>query len=126
MYAQSETDTLDVVPGLRAGDYPVENVPVTLLSGAGVIDDFTVVGMVTASGKYVPCDLGASDGSEVPTGILVYGGDATSADVNVQMYVSGVFNTEALIWDASFTTDAQKLAAFPNPPLMCKKVAPAI
>jgi len=124
-YAGSESENIAAIEPLFAGDYPVENIGVTVASGAGVVAEYTVVGKVTASGKYVPCDLAAVDGSQVPVGVLVYGVDATSADVAAQMYVSGVFNMDKLVWHTSFDTEAKKLTAF-NGPLFVKKVGPAI
>ena len=56
---------------------------ITLASGAGVIAAGTVLGKVTASGKYVASAVGASDGSEVPAAINIYGADASSADATV-------------------------------------------
>ena len=42
---------------------------ITIASGAGVIAPGTVLGKVTASGKYVASAVGASDGSQNPTAI---------------------------------------------------------
>lgn len=127
MYASSETESISADPGLIVGDADIENKLVTLLSGEGVFADYSVVGKITASGKYSLCDIGAADGSEVPSGILVYGGDATAADVDVQMYTMGVFNSEKLVWHASFNTDALKTGAFPvGSSLMVKKVEPIV
>lgn len=53
---------------------------VVIASGAGVLVPGTVLGKVTASGKYVQLDQDAVDGSEVAAGILYQDVDATSAD----------------------------------------------
>ena len=50
---------------------------VTIASGAGIIAAGTVLGKVTATGKYVASAIGASDGSEVPAAINIYGADAS-------------------------------------------------
>ena len=126
MYATSETESISAIEGLFAGDFPVETLPATLASGAGVIADFSVLGKVTATGKYILCDTGASDGSETPAAIAVYGGDATAADVAIQIYVAGSFNMDKLVWDASFATEADKLGAFTDGPLFVKKTGPAV
>lgn len=47
----------------------------------GVLKVGTVLGKITASGKYVQVNLAASDGSEVAAGILWDAVDATDADV---------------------------------------------
>jgi len=124
--ATSQNEDIAAVAPVFAGEYPVETIPVTLASGAGVIAPLSVVGKVTATGKFVMCDLDADDGSEVPAFIVVDGGNATSADLTVKAYKSGTFNSDALTWHASFNTDAKKLAAFGAGPLTVKKAGPAI
>lgn len=124
--ATSESEDIAATPPVFAGEYPIETIPVTLLSGAGVIAPLSVVGKVTASSKFVMCDLAAVDGSEVPAFIVVDGGDATSADLVVKAYKSGTFNIDALNWHASFDTDAKKLAAFQAGPLTVKKAGPVV
>ncbi len=54
---------------------------VTVVSGAGVLNPGTVLGKVTASGKYAPYDNTANTGIEVAACVLLQGVDATSADV---------------------------------------------
>lgn len=76
--------TLPLGPGAfikseGAGDYSRE--ALTIASGAGSLLPGTVLGKVTASGKYVPYDDGNSDGSQAAAAILIYPVDATSADV---------------------------------------------
>ena len=56
---------------------------ITIASGAGIIAAGTVLGKVTATGKYVASAVGASDGSEVPAAINIHGADASAADVQV-------------------------------------------
>ncbi|MEA3641291.1 MAG: head decoration protein [Lamprobacter sp.] len=51
----------------------------TLESGQDLLAG-TVLGIVTASGKYTQFDQDGADGSETAAGILVYPTDATSAD----------------------------------------------
>lgn len=124
--AGSESEVIAAIPELFAGDYPVENLIGTVATAAGSVAALTVLGKITASNKYVPCDLGASDGSEVPARILIHAADATSADVTAQMYVSGCFNIDALTWHSSFDTDAKKLAAFTSGPIFVKKNGPQV
>jgi len=124
--ATSESEDITAVAPVFAGEYPIETIPVTLASGAGVVAPLSVVGKVTASGKYVLCNLDAVDGSEVPAFIVVDGGDATSADLTVKAYKSGTFNIDALTWHSSFDTDAKKLAAFGAGPLTVKKAGPVV
>ena len=65
--------------------------PVTIVSGAGVLDVGTVLGKITASGKFTAYSNAASNGSEVALGILTEKVDATSRDVETSAYVMGVF-----------------------------------
>ena len=52
-----------------------------IASGAGVVTCGTVLGQVTASGKFVPHAPGASDGSQNAARVILETVDATSADV---------------------------------------------
>lgn len=63
-----------------------------------------VVGRITASGKVTLSASAASDGSQVPFGILADDYDATGADrANVGVYVKGEFNENAVILGAGHT-----------------------
>jgi len=55
---------------------------IVVASGEGVLEAGTVLGVVTASGKYAAYDDAAADGTEAAAGILFAGVDATSADAN--------------------------------------------
>ena len=126
MYATSETESVAAIEGLFAGDFPVENVPVAVLSGTAAFAAFTVLGKVTASGKYIPSVETAVDGSENPVAIAVYPVDASGSDVVAQAYVAGSFNMDKLVWDASYDTDAKKLDPFVGGPLFVKKTGPSV
>lgn len=56
----------------------------------------TVLGKITASGKYVAYNDGASNGSEVAVGILVNDVDASSEDKLGSMQVFGVVRESRL------------------------------
>lgn len=99
-----------VPPQLRAGDGPFNTLPVTVLTGQ-VLEQYEVVARVTASGKVVAWDPAGADGSELALGVTCYAVDATAADVEAAIYVSGFFNTDALVWPAA-ATDLEKAAAF--------------
>lgn len=86
---------------------------VTILSGEGVLAIGTVLGKVTASGKYVAHVNGASDGSQTAVAVLIDAVDATSADVTRAIVVhrlAEVLRT-GLVWDASVDNDTKKNAA---------------
>lgn len=81
---------------LFAGDFPRVMKPATVVSGSGVLAKGTVLGIVTASGKFgVYADAGAG-GLDTAKGILAEDVDATSADVNTTVYLAGDFNETAL------------------------------
>lgn len=61
----------------------------------------TVLGMVTASGKYKLSVKTATDGSETPVAILVDNVDASTADQNGGLYLMGEFNQNHIIFDNS-------------------------
>ena len=63
----------------------------------------TVLGAITATGKYTVATSAASDGSQNPTAILAEDTNATSADVNTVAYFEGTFNEGALILGTGLT-----------------------
>lgn len=75
---------------------------VTILTGE-VIPRGTVLGKITASGKYVKSLAVANDGSEVPDLILAEDVDATGADKTALAYARGDFTTQALTIGAGHT-----------------------
>jgi hypothetical protein len=82
---------------LYAGNFPRVTMPVTIASGEGIIAKNTVLGKITASGKYGDYDNGNADGSETAVCILTEDVDATSADVKTSAYFAGEFNEDALV-----------------------------
>ncbi|MDR9395424.1 MAG: head decoration protein [Roseovarius sp.] len=56
---------------------------ITIASGAGIIAPGTVLGRITASGKYLASAVGATDGSQTAAAIALYGCDATSGDADI-------------------------------------------
>lgn len=98
-------------PGdLLVGDYPVATRPITVVSGEGVLVRGTVLGKVTASGKYRQSLAASNDGSETPKAILAVDVDATSADVDTVEYASGGFNGAKLTLGTGITLAAVKAA----------------
>lgn len=72
----------------------------------------TVVGTITASGKYTILAPAASTGEQAASGILVPNCNATSADVTTRFLKRGsaVVNGNDLTWPAGITSP-QKIAA---------------
>lgn len=85
---------------------------ITVASGAGVIAPGTVLGKVTASGKYLASAAGADDGSQTAVAVALYGCDATSADANIAAIVRDAeVNGAVLTYHADRDQPAEKAAA---------------
>lgn len=67
----------------------IVNEEVIVASGAGVLYPGTVLGKVTASGKYVLHDVALVNGAQVAAGILFHKVDATAADAKTVATVNG-------------------------------------
>ncbi|MGV1793858.1 head decoration protein [Rhizobium sp. A37_96] len=81
---------------------------ITIASGAGVIQPGTVVGKVTATGKYVISVPAATDGSQTAAAITGYRVDATSADHPVTAFTRTCeVNGKQLTRDASIDTPTE-------------------
>lgn len=85
---------------------------VVLVSGAGALKAGTVLGKITASGKYKAYDNDAVDGTEVARAVLFQDTDATSADTEATVVarLAEVISAK-LIWGAGVTTQGEKDAA---------------
>lgn len=94
---------------LLAGDYPMVREEVTILSGQNLVRG-AVLGKVTASGKYILCDTGASDGSQVPSRILLEDVDASGGDLVGIAAQTGEFNEDALTYGGTDTADDVRAA----------------
>ena len=75
----------------------------TVASGAGALARGTVLGKITASGKFVKVNSASSDGSQTANCVLAAAVDATSADAVATVYVTGMFNIEALTFGGTDT-----------------------
>lgn len=106
-FGVNETYTPD---GLIAGDFDIVTGGITVASGAGVLARGSVLGKVTASGKYVLATAAANDGSQNPSVILAENVDATSADVACEAYQTGEFTEGALTLGAGLTVDGIRAA----------------
>ncbi|EMF8324488.1 TPA: head decoration protein [Serratia marcescens] len=70
---------------------------------SGVLKRGTVLGVVTATGAYIPSKKDATDGSEKPSAILVDNVDTTTTAQTGGVYLMGEFNQHRLIFDATWT-----------------------
>ena len=92
-------------------------VPVTFLQQAGAAADVasgTMLGKITASGKYAEYAPGASDGTETCVGILksaIKMSDLVAGDVAIASYIRGVFLVDKLLLlDAAAIVDLKALS----------------
>lgn len=87
---------------------------VTILSGAGIVPPLTVLGKVTASGKYVPsanASVGGEEGAEVGIAVNLYRVDATSEDVEVAVIARDAeLNGNYLAFDDTVNDNTKKAA----------------
>ena len=73
---------------------------VTLEAGAGLLDAGTILGRITASGKFKQYLNTNSDGSEIPRGILRHAVDlrtASDGDKAGEMFYGGVFYSDMIV-----------------------------
>lgn len=96
-------DTVHDPNGLLVTNQGAVTFSIVIAAGSGQLARGTVLGLVAASGKFVPCDKSATDGSANPAGVLVYGVDATTNDAQASAFVAGHFNGEALVLGPGWT-----------------------
>lgn len=102
---------------LISGDHPKLAAYPMRVKAAEELAQFTVVGL-DANGLLVPATWTADPADAIaPIGVVTQAvtgaaGNATT----VPVFYSGHFNPAALVWPASFDTDAKKMAAFAGAP----------
>ncbi len=108
----TKTESLHAAAFLRSAEC-LSIDQITVVSGAGALKAGTVLGKITASGKYKPYDNDATDGSQTAVAILYDDCDATSADQKAAAVVrlAEVIKTR-LVWGAGVTLQAEKDAAY--------------
>lgn len=106
----SFSSTSKAYPDLFAGEFPAVTVDVTIASGEGELAAGTVLGRVTADGDFILSLSAAGDGSEDPIAILAKDVDATSADVEAPVYLTGEFDEDALTFGTGHTADSTRWA----------------
>lgn len=113
------TDTNSVQ--LFAGESDIVTTQGVLLEGVAYVGG-QVLGRITASGKFAKHDPAASNGAEKAIAILAY--DVATPTVNKKeaIYVGGVFNMDALAWNAATDTDLERAAAFDGTNIVAQKL----
>ncbi len=93
---------------LIAGPFQLVTDTITITGGA--FKRGTVLGAITASGKYTEALSAAADGSQNPVAILVDDVDASAGDQLGGIYRTGEFNGNRLILGTGITLAAAKAA----------------
>lgn len=94
---------------LIAGDYPIRTKKVTLVSGQNVVRG-TVLGVITASGKYTTSLAAAEDGSQNVFAVAAESVNATSGDQEIVVYLTGDFNQDQLVFGTGHTAATTEAA----------------
>ncbi|OYW56788.1 MAG: hypothetical protein B7Y80_01515 [Hyphomicrobium sp. 32-62-53] len=83
-----------------------------IVSGSGVLRTGTVLGKITASGKYAPLDPAASNGAQNAAAIVLNLVDATAADAETAILVGHAqIVPSELTWPAAADTTNERNAA---------------
>lgn len=102
---------------------------VIVVSGAGKLVSGTVLGKITASGKYTPVTVAAADGSQNAAGILLDPVDASAADVSAVIIArDAIVVQQGLVYGADVNTAPERLAVQNalralNPPILVREGA---
>lgn len=94
---------------LSEGNGNISRDNIVIVSGAGVVRAGTVLGKITASGKYTPSPHTGADGSQTAVAINLYEVDATSADAAVSAIMRDAeVNANILAYAASVDDNTKK------------------
>lgn len=85
---------------------------VLLAQGNGVLAKGTVLGKITASGKFAPYVSGHTDGTQTAVCILDNDADTTNNDVGASAWVAGMFVSSALTGLDAGAQSALKMCLF--------------
>lgn len=81
----------------------------TIVSGAGDLPLFRVLGRITASGKLTNYTPGETNGSETASAVLIVATDASAADADAPVVDwTALFAYNRLTWGNAVTTQAHK------------------
>jgi len=96
----------NVLPDLTTGvAYAQQGLNLTLTAGgvAFVAGDSFTLNSYDATGQYKISVATASDGSQIPSAVLVDYADASGGVITAGAYIQGAFNARSLIYDPSWT-----------------------
>ncbi|MCP4541394.1 MAG: head decoration protein [Chloroflexi bacterium] len=90
-----------------AGDFPRHTDTVTIASGENLTAG-SVLGEVSADGKFKLSASAAGDGSEVPVAVLQTAVDASGGDRKAPVWFTGCLNEDALVFGAGHNKASAK------------------
>jgi hypothetical protein len=92
-------------------DWQRVRIACVMAAGHGVVRHGTVLGQVTATGKYVPWSPAASDGSQIAAAVNEYTVDTTATDVGTGLLVRDcIVVVSQMNWAPALTVADQALA----------------
>ena len=118
--AGSSTETFNPQE-IFSGSQEVVTTVDTLAAGQGVLPRGQVLARNSTNGLLVAAALGGPNDTDNAIKVLVHELDTDGGDIGCQTYEAGTFDPDLLVWDASYTTDAEKLAAFDGKPINIMK-----
>lgn len=96
---------------LIEGNGQISREAAVIVSGSGVIAPGTVLGKISASGKFAPSPATGTDGSESAVAIALHGCDATSADQKIAIIArSAEVKADSLLFHSTVNDAAKKAA----------------
>ena len=113
----------------READSHYSREEITVVSGAGELVSGTVLGRITASGKYAVVTAAAVDGSETAAGILFDDVDASAADAGAVMIArDAIVSEQGLTYGADIDTANERAAVHADlealtPPILVREGA---
>lgn len=106
-YAEFKNQGECTPDSLIAGHYPRIERLITIATSAN-LKRGSVLGRITANGKFILSASAASDGSQIPDAILAEDIDASVSDKQAVVYFSGDFNETVLTLGAGHSIEAIK------------------
>lgn len=105
-----------------------EKAPVTtsgLFLTTQVIPKYQTLGRITATGKLVILNPAGSDGSQILYAIAAQPMNTTTpaGDQNGPVYITGVFNHQALVWPAALDLFEERVTATIGTDIVVRKLA---
>lgn len=109
---------------ITSGSDEIATTSVTIASGQNLAQ-YTPIGQVSTSGKFIECDPTATNGSQTPVYLTALAVDATAGDVKTQVIKAGTYDPQMVNWNENFDA-TKKLLAFVGTPISLQEKAPEL